>query len=472
MAADSYSREALNELRRILLAPEYLKEALLPLIDEVLRERIAQEPELMAELLAPAVRLIVKPTLVEALGAGGTADDVPEAMDALVAQALRRWVAEHPEEAIEITRNPGRARRAERAAATVAEAADDEAADEAEAPKADQEERSGKGRGLFGRTRLLLAGLALVSTLNTGLIGLQGWGASDTAAAMAPDPEPTPTPNVSTLMQAVESGPRSTGAVASRSWSAVSTESLANEATWVIDAALDSQAPMAESAPSPGGERQIPDRNEAPSVALDEQPQDGALAVAPMPEDATADKVLYLTFDDGPNRIWTSRILAVLDRYDAKATFFALGQEAAKNPDLVQTIVAAGHVIGHHSWDHPLLVGVDRDELMEQIWRTDEALGGVASPCLRPPYGVIDDASRAVVEELGLRVILWDIDPRDWMADGAEAIAAAVIHQAAPGRIVVLHDGGGNRGETVGALEIVLENLSARGYRFEAIPLD
>jgi peptidoglycan/xylan/chitin deacetylase (PgdA/CDA1 family) len=182
-----------------------------------------------------------------------------------------------------------------------------------------------------------------------------------------------------------------------------------------------------------------------------------------------ADKVLYLTFDDGPNARWTPQILEILLQYDAQATFFVIGSEADKRPGLVQTIVDAGHVVGHHTWSHHTLQGVDRATFEAEIESTNVAVDGVVSPYLRAPGGAIDADIRAYADEMGLQVIYWDIDPSDWKLPSAEEIASRVIRRAGPGKIVVLHDGGGDRSQTVAALPVILETLAAQGYVFKAI---
>ena len=472
MSADNYSREALNELRTILLAPAYLSEALAPLIEEVLRERIAADPAVMANVLAPAVQIAFTSMLDGDTGADPASDDVASSMNRFVAEACGRWAREHPDELSGIVRDASGARSG-RPGRTTPPKGDQTGTptEQTEAAAGEPTARPEKAKGLFGRSRLLMAGLALVTTMNLGLLGLAGWGASN-ADAPGPDLPASSVPDASSPSLAAGTGSvQGPGGVAAAQASRLEMARVSDQ-SWYIAASLvegsdpSDVASLAETAAATGDSDDL-------DVSLPTAPEGAdTLALVADEKAVGSDSVLYLTFDDGPNPRWTPEILNVLARHGAHATFFALGQEAAKYPELVRDILAQGHNIGHHSWDHPLMAGMDHDALMEQIWRTDEALGGDVSAFLRPPYGVIDDASRALVEELGLRIVLWDIDPRDWMADGAEAIAQQVLRQAAPGRIVVLHDGGGYRGETVQALEIMLAELGQRGYRFEAIPLD
>jgi peptidoglycan-N-acetylglucosamine deacetylase len=481
MAPNTYSREALNELRRILLSPEYLADAVEPLIAQILSERIAQEPDEMVDALAPAVRPTVEATLSEALreNSPGVDEGLSKALHRTLAEALGRWADEHPEElAKALQRGIGKDVDDTAAPAPLVE---DSGAMEVPSKPADTSQAPERGQrkptGLFGRGRLLLAGLALLSSLNLALLGLQGWGSWTSASAMVVDElapfaiGPTATPNPMSLAKAVGGGLEHSEGSAPGS-RAVRARSVARPSQGVsaitVEARGHAAAERATAMPATDQVTSLPQEGAASEAQAMGAASSGQLAVPP-DEGAPTGKVVYLTFDDGPNPRWTPRILELLAEYDAKATFFVLGQEAAGRPDLVQQILDAGHVVGHHTWSHRLLVGLEREEIMEEIWRTDEALKGAASPCLRPPYGTIDEASRAVVEELGYEVVLWSIDPRDWTGEGAEAIAANVISNAAPGCTVVLHDGGGDRSETVAALEIVLETLSTMGYRFESV---
>jgi peptidoglycan-N-acetylglucosamine deacetylase len=181
------------------------------------------------------------------------------------------------------------------------------------------------------------------------------------------------------------------------------------------------------------------------------------------------DKVVYLTFDDGPNPTFTPQVLDLLYEYDAYATFFVLGSSTTAYPELVQRMIHDGHTVANHTWDHPVLAGVSFAELEWQLRKTAEVIGPEIAPCMRPPYGAMDSNTKPWSEALGYEVILWDVDPRDWERPGAEVIANHIISSVFPGANVLLHDGGIDRSQSVAALEIVLEELSRQGYRFEAI---
>ena len=190
-------------------------------------------------------------------------------------------------------------------------------------------------------------------------------------------------------------------------------------------------------------------------------------------DDGSGSKVIYLTFDDGPSPRHTRRILALLDEYEAKATFFQVGEAATTHPELTRAVIARGHALGNHSWSHRDLRQLSRRKVNQQITRTSavlERISGRPITCMRPPYGAKNARVMAVIRSTKLAMKLWDIDPRDWKKPGASAIAKRVISRADPGDVVLMHDGGGNRSQTVTALKRILEALEKKGYRFETLP--
>jgi peptidoglycan/xylan/chitin deacetylase (PgdA/CDA1 family) len=172
-----------------------------------------------------------------------------------------------------------------------------------------------------------------------------------------------------------------------------------------------------------------------------------------------------LTFDDGPDPTWTPQILRVLAQHHAVGTFFDIGTHASARPDIVRAEFAAGHGVGNHTWTHPDLTHLLTPAVLSQLDQTDAVLQqstGVRTSCLRPPYDAIDPAVRALTAQRGLTMMLYDVDPRDWARPGAQTIAARVLGAIHAGSIVDLHDGGGNRSETVAALPLILQGLAAR----------
>ena len=192
----------------------------------------------------------------------------------------------------------------------------------------------------------------------------------------------------------------------------------------------------------------------------------------PAAHDRTGAPVVYLTFDDGPHPTWTPRVLDVLDAYGVPATFFVLGLNATRFPEIVERMVAAGHEAENHTFDHIWLDKAPRDLFVAQVEAADEALhaaaGGRVDPiaCLRPPYAAMNEHTRSLAAELGKSIVLWSVDTQDWRRPGEEQIVSHVLSNARPGAIILMHDGGGERSQTVAALDAVLEGLTGRGYAF------
>jgi len=177
-----------------------------------------------------------------------------------------------------------------------------------------------------------------------------------------------------------------------------------------------------------------------------------------------------LTFDDGPNPPYTGQILDILARYAVPATFFCIGLNAAAHPDEVTRAAGELHALGNHTWSHPLLPELTRAQFAAQVERTGEVIaqaGGGKPPALfRPPYGSRSPEVARWFAEMDPTVVLWDVDPDDWAMPGPDAIARRVLDQAGSGSVILMHDGGGDRSQTVAALPAVIEGLLARGYRF------
>ncbi len=196
-----------------------------------------------------------------------------------------------------------------------------------------------------------------------------------------------------------------------------------------------------------------------------------ATAVPPPPpvKPEGAGNAVYLTFDDGPLPPYTGQILDLLAQYNARATFFIIGVNAQAYPDLLQAIEQSGHTLANHTWNHESLAGMSQAEFNQVTLQAEQAIGPAAAPCLRPPYGATDAFTRAYAAELGYEIVMWNVDTLDWSQPGVEAIAASVRDNVYPGAIVLMHDGGGNRAQTVAALETILRELSSQGYVLEAL---
>lgn len=183
----------------------------------------------------------------------------------------------------------------------------------------------------------------------------------------------------------------------------------------------------------------------------------GATAVRRGPQDA---REVGLSFDDGPSA-YTPQILDLLAAAHAQATFYMVGQYVAGHGALVRRVLREGDVIGNHSWEHALLPGAD------SIARTQRAISDASgfTPCsFRPPYGGYNARLGANARAQGMRSILWSIDTNDWRLPGPDRIAATAL-AAQPGDIVLMHDGGGPRPQTVAATRLVLDGLRQHGLR-------
>lgn len=185
---------------------------------------------------------------------------------------------------------------------------------------------------------------------------------------------------------------------------------------------------------------------------------------------AGADQPVYLTYDDGPDPVQTPRVLDVLKKHHARATFFVVGERAAAHPDIIDRIVAEGHTIANHTWAHRLVPDMTSDEFAESIERTDRELGGRMAPCFRAPEFKLDHKGIAVALRRGLDVIGADANPRDWEQPGSDELADRIVAGAQPGNVIVLHDGIDRlQGQTAVALDKALTRLAGSGLRFEPV---
>ena len=176
-------------------------------------------------------------------------------------------------------------------------------------------------------------------------------------------------------------------------------------------------------------------------------------------------KRIAIGFDDGPSD-YTPKVLRVLRQYDSHATFFEIGQEVPGREAIMKRVLAQGNEIGNHSLHHEI------DPSSSSLVETDRLIRRATGfePCdFRPPDGRSNSALIDRAHREGLVTITWDVDPRDWADPGAAAIASNVIHDARSGAIVVMHDGGGNRSQTVAALPAILSHFRDRGYRFVTV---
>ncbi|MFE0630064.1 bifunctional polysaccharide deacetylase/glycosyltransferase family 2 protein [Streptomyces sp. NPDC058864] len=192
------------------------------------------------------------------------------------------------------------------------------------------------------------------------------------------------------------------------------------------------------------------------------------------------DRTIALTFDDGPDPVWTPKVLDVLERQHVRATFFVTGGMAARHPGLIRRMVAEGHEIGVHTFSHPDLVYQSPGRIDRELSQTQLALAGAAgihTSLFRPPYSstadALDDLSWPVVQRVGRQgyvTAFIDRDAEDWRRPGVQAIVdASVPAKQGQGAIVLMHDAGGDRSQTVAALDRLIPLLKERGYRFDTV---
>lgn len=200
------------------------------------------------------------------------------------------------------------------------------------------------------------------------------------------------------------------------------------------------------------------------------------------------DRVVALTFDDGPNPPYTNRILDVLEKEHVHATFFLVGRAVTAYPEVVRRELRGGNAIGNHTWEHSHLIVMRRTEVHTSLDRTDSAIykvTGTRTRLMRPPFGARDWNVMQVAHKLGYTVVMWSVPlARDWEYPPPGTIAQRILPYVEDGSIIVLHDG--NRGQLcvkdrlaahicdrssdIEATKLIVDNLKRQGYRFVTIP--
>jgi len=186
----------------------------------------------------------------------------------------------------------------------------------------------------------------------------------------------------------------------------------------------------------------------------------------------TSEKIVALTFDDGPNPPHTLDLLDVLDRFQVKAAFFMIGRNIAAHPDVARTVLARGHELGNHSYHHTAMLLRTPAFVRSEIDATDALLrqvGVTGEIYFRSPYGAHVFAVPYVLAQQQRKNILFDVIVEDWIVQDPACIAQRVLDRTAPGSIIVLHDGGGARAGTVAAAALIIPALRDRGYRCVSI---
>jgi peptidoglycan/xylan/chitin deacetylase (PgdA/CDA1 family) len=227
-------------------------------------------------------------------------------------------------------------------------------------------------------------------------------------------------------------------------------------------------SPQKSSTPSPSPSRHQPSRALRQTC---EPPSARELAgLVPQQHVRCSAADVALTIDDGPDPEWTPKILALLQRLDIQATFCVIGRQAAARPDLVAAVAGAGHHVANHTYTHRFLATATPAQIRSEMSRATDAItaatGGRRPILFRAPGG---EWTRAVLAECaaeGMRPLGWSVDPRDWSRPGTTSIVRTLLGKTVPGSIILEHDGGGNRAQTLQALTVALPRLLDTGFRF------
>ena len=193
---------------------------------------------------------------------------------------------------------------------------------------------------------------------------------------------------------------------------------------------------------------------------------------------ASGTKQLALTYDDGPNDPHTLRLLEVLAKHNVHATFFLIGRYVRQRPEIAREVVKAGHVVGNHTFTHPLLTLKSASEIRRELTDCRSALQdaiGEHSNLFRPPFGGRRPAVLRIARELGLEPVMWNVTGYDWNAPPSAVIEQKVSKQIRGGDVVLLHDGGhkqmgADRSQTVVATDSLITKYKSEGYEFVTIP--
>jgi peptidoglycan/xylan/chitin deacetylase (PgdA/CDA1 family) len=183
-------------------------------------------------------------------------------------------------------------------------------------------------------------------------------------------------------------------------------------------------------------------------------------------------KAIALTIDDGPNPVYTPQILRLLAKYRVTASFSMIGAQVDQYPAMAREVAAAGHEIMNHTWQHLNLPALPAAAARAQIDRATEAIHRVTGrvpSCFRAPYGAWSRPVLQHCERAGLTPVDWSVDPRDWTRPGVWYIVDNILGNTRTGSIILEHDGGGDRSQTVAALRLVIPRLLDAGYHFRAI---
>jgi len=193
----------------------------------------------------------------------------------------------------------------------------------------------------------------------------------------------------------------------------------------------------------------------------------------------TDEKVIALTFDDGPSPEWTPQILDELKKSDVKATFFMVGKFVEKYPEIARRAVKEGHEIGNHTFSHPVLFFASPDQIKKEILQAEAAIKnatGKSTTLFRPPKAWLTEERKKEIKDLGYTIVLWTLNSKDWVTFHDKHIRRYLLKRVRSGDIILFHDSGGffgieggNRIQTVKTIPRLIEQLKEGGYRFVTV---
>lgn len=189
---------------------------------------------------------------------------------------------------------------------------------------------------------------------------------------------------------------------------------------------------------------------------------------APAVKPGKGEKYIALTFDDGPDQRYTNDILDILKEKEVKATFFVVGQQVKKNPEVLQRIAEEGHAIGNHTYSHKDLSKLNKQQMIVEIKTSDAVIKktiGFTPAMVRAPYGAVSDTLKVVLKASSRELVGWNIDTRDWAGTSAANMSKMIKNEAKPGGIILMHSfGSKNIKNTVQALPGIIDDLVEMGY--------
>ena len=241
---------------------------------------------------------------------------------------------------------------------------------------------------------------------------------------------------------------------------------------------LDQTPGPADSRPTPhpagsrSGTRAAPRPSAHPKPTAHPTPTDTVPSAKPVYYVDDGPKTIALTIDDGPSPVYTPQILAILDKYHVTASFSMVGENVTYYPSVARDVADAGHMIVNHTWDHADLARLTAKQTEAEIGNATDAIHhatGRAPTIFRAPYGAWSKTTLEYCANQNLLPLDWSVDPQDWARPGVSKIVSNILKNTETGSIILEHDGGGDRSETVAALQIVIPRLLDRGYRFRAV---